>query len=386
MRFSQATVVVSTTGVAGGLEVGGYFWVYMQYVQGLRELGCDVYWLDRHSGTARDSSFLAFFDEMKQHNLGGRCTVYAGRENGNGRRGSYEYAGMPAHEIEAVFERADLLLNFYHGIDPALLSRFRRSAFVDLDPGLLQIWIDTGGLRLAPHDRYFTIGETVGTPSARFPGCGLEWIHVRPAVSLTLWPFTYTPESDAFTTVSSWWGQEWVLYGGDAYDNTKRASFLRFLALPRSANQALELALALTGDVPSDTEDRTLLQRHGWRVCRSFEVAGSPALYRRYIQKSRGEFSCAKPSCMRLQAAWVSDRTVCYLASGKPVVVQNTGPSTYLPNGRGLFRFSTISEAADALRTVNADYDRHCRAAREIAEAYFSATGVCERILDHALE
>lgn len=358
----------------------------MQYVQGLRELGCDVYWLDSRSGTVDDSTFLTFFEEMKRYNLSERCAVYASQENGDGNRGSYTYVGMPAQEVEAVLERADLLLNFFHGIDPTFLSRFRRTAFVDLDPGLLQIWIDTGQLRVPPHDLYFTIGESVGTPTATFPDCGLNWTRIRPPVCLTLWPFICTSPSDVFTTVSSWWGNEWVLYGGDSYENTKRVSFLRFVDLPRFTKQALELALALTTDQPSDVHDRRLLEGHGWRVRRSFEVAGSPELYRTYIQESRGEFSCAKPSCMRLQAAWVSDRTVCYLASGKPAVVQHTGPSTFLPNGRGLFRFSTIAEAADAFRTINADYQRQCRAAREVAEAYFSAVGVCQRILDHALK
>jgi len=107
-------------------------------------------------------------------------------------------------------------------------------------------------------------------------------------------------------------------------------------------------------------------------------------MYQSYIRGSRGEFSCAKPSAIRSQNAWISDRTVCYLASGKPAVVQNTGPSSYLPNGEGLFRFSTIAEAAAALAAVNADYERHCRAARSFAEAYFDAGKIIETILDAA--
>ena len=108
-------------------------------------------------------------------------------------------------------------------------------------------------------------------------------------------------------------------------------------------------------------------------------------MYQSYIQRSRGEFSCAKPSFMKFQNAWISDRTLCYLASGKPVVVQNTGPSSFLPNGEGMFRFSTLGEAADALATINADYARHCRSAREVAEAYFDGRQVLERILNFAL-
>ena len=127
------------------------------------------------------------------------------------------------------------------------------------------------------------------------------------------------------------------------------------------------------------------MENHGWRIRPSREVAGTPDSYQEYIQSARGEFSCAKPSCMRFQNAWVSDRTVCYLASGKRAVVQNTGPSGYLPNGEGLFRFSTLEEASAALEAVNADYPRHCRAARALAETHFDARKVIARILAVAL-
>jgi hypothetical protein len=165
-------------------------------------------------------------------------------------------------------------------------------------------------------------------------------------------------------------------------ENTKRVSFLRFLELPRHTRQPLELALYLTD---KDSEDRERLEQHGWRVRDSREVTGSPETYRSYLQRSRGEFSCAKLSCMEFQNAWISDRTLCYLASGKPAVVQHTGPSAYLPNGEGLFRFMTLEEAIGALEAVNADYQRHCRAAREIAEAYFDAEQVVARILNETL-
>src|SRR2546422_5459676 len=128
------------------------------------------------------------------------------------------------------------------------------------------------------------------------------------------------------------------------------------------------------------------LEARGWRIRHSGEVASSRELYQAHIQHSRGEFSCAKPSYMKLQTAWVSDRTVCYLASGKPVVVQDTGPSAFLPNGEGMFRFSTLKEAAGALAAINADYERHCRAARKLAENYFDARQAVEKIVSHALK
>jgi hypothetical protein len=245
--------------------------------------------------------------------------------------------------------------------------------------------MNTGQLAVPPHDRYLTTGETVGTPAARFSDCGLDWIHIRPCICLDLWPFVYDARCEMFTTVSSWLTTDFlkVTENGKTVlrENTKRVSFLEFRELPRHTRQPLELALYL---VDKDAEDRASLERHGWRVRHSTEVTSSPETYRSYIQTSRGEFSCAKPSCMDFQNAWISDRTLCYLASGKPVVVQHTGPSAFLPNGEGMFRFATVDEAAAALEAVNADYQRHCRAAREIAGG-FDAEQVAARILNETL-
>ena len=127
------------------------------------------------------------------------------------------------------------------------------------------------------------------------------------------------------------------------------------------------------------------MEEHGWRIQNSGEVAGTPELYQRYIQRSRGEFSCAKPSCMKWQNAWISDRTLCYLASGRPAVVQDTGPSDILPNGLGMFRFSTIEQAVHALAAINEDYFRHRRAARELAESYFDGRRILSALLNQAL-
>jgi len=166
------------------------------------------------------------------------------------------------------------------------------------------------------------------------------------------------------------------------YENTKRVAFLEYVDLPDLTNQPLELALFLRHE--RDMSERQALERRGWRIRHSCEVAGTPEAYKTYIQGSRGEFSCAKRSCREFQNAWVSDRTLCYLASGKPVVVQNTGPSAFLPDGEGMFRFSTLRQAADAFAAINADYKGHCDAARAIAEAHFDARRTLEEVLNVA--
>ena len=383
----MTTVVVSAHNVANSPRIGGHFWVYLQYVHGLRRLGCDVYWLERLSRDApwHDTSPAAvatFFRQMERFGLGGKAILYE-----SDGEGGLRFIGAGGAEAEALFGRADLLLNFHYAIDPALLARFRRSALVDIDPGLLQYWISEGQLQVPAHDLYLTIGETVGTPQARFPDCGLPWQHIRPPVCLDLWPYRYEPSARRFTTVSSWLAGEYVTErrGGVKrvlYENDKRVSFLRFAALPTRTSAELELALHLEGTL--DAADRELLERNGWHIRHALEVADTPERYRAYIQASRGEFSCVKPSCVELQTAWVSDRTVCYLASGKPAVVQDTGASAFLPGGEGLLRFSTLDEAAEALTTIEADYERHCRAARALAETYFDAQTVLADIIDLA--
>jgi len=381
----MVTVVISPVNVVNFPDGGGHFWVYMQYVQGLHQLGCEVYWLERFCSSGDqgyDASVLSTFAKrMERYGLAGKLMLYMSHEQSSDS-GQYTYLGMTQLEAEAILRRADLLLNFDYRIDAILLSCFRRTALVDIDPGLLQFWMATRQLLVPPHDVYITTGETVGTPSALFPDCGRLWFHIRPPICLERWPYVHDPRCEAFTTVSSWWGDEWITDGTEVYENNKRVPFLEFTELPGRTSQQLELALFF-GD--GDAQDLRVLASHGWRVRHSLEVARTPEMYQAYIQGSRGEFSCAKPSCMKFQNAWISDRTLCYLASGKPAVVQNTGPSALLPNGEGMFRFATLEEAADALATINRDYERHCRAARAMAEAYFDAKQVLRAILNVAL-
>ncbi|TMA49681.1 MAG: hypothetical protein E6J83_01260, partial [Deltaproteobacteria bacterium] len=169
----MATVVLSAFNVANFPEGGGHFWVYMQYAQGLRRLGCEVYWLEqfRHGKDPdRDAHAMAtFLEQMERFGFGRRVLLYT---LGDREDAPIAYLGVTPAEAEAVLRRADLVLNFHYAIDPRLLAGARRTALVDIDPGLTQLWISTGQLRVPRHDVYFTIGETVGTPRARFPDCG----------------------------------------------------------------------------------------------------------------------------------------------------------------------------------------------------------------------
>jgi hypothetical protein len=284
-------------------------------------------------------------------------------------------------DLEAAAE-ADLLLNLRYNLPAEVVARFRRSALLDIDPGLLQVWMSQGQVSVPQHDLYFTIGETVGQPGARFPDLGLKWHYTPPPVYLPEWPPVQADAMAPYTTVSHWWAKEWVEIDGELRDNNKRAAFLAYSDLPSRTSTPLELALCLA---PGDGEDGRLLEERGWKIRHAWTVSSEAEQYRAYIQQSRGEFSVVKPSCVWLNNAWISDRTLCYLASAKPAVVQHTGPSRFLPDSEGLFRFRNVQEAARALSAVESDYERHCRLARELAEEHFDAQKVVGSVLERAL-
>jgi hypothetical protein len=354
-------------------EGGGHHWVYLNWALGLRALGCRVTWLEAvEPGVPRE-----------------QARVWLGALKGwLGRYGLAESVALCTRDGEPLDLGAppdfgaDLLLNLQYGLGGAVVGRFRRAALIDIDPGQLQVWMSEGSIRVARHHVYFTIGEGVGRPGGRVPDVGLTWHHTPPCVTLAWWPPCPAAPGAPFTTVSHWSQEEWLQDGAECYQNDKRSGFLPFLDLPRRTAQPLELALCLAAD---EGGERTELVQRGWRLVHAYEVARTPWDYQRYVQQSRGEFSCVKPSYVRLASAWVSDRSLCYLASGKPVVVQHTGPSRFLPDAAGLFRFRTPDEAARSLDAVAADYDRQCRLARALAEEFFDARTVVKRVLERAL-
>lgn len=355
---------------------GGHFWVYLNWALGLQALGCDVIWLEAASPSTPTEEVIATVASLKswleRYGLG-HSVVLCSRTTEPLRA----EAAIGCVDLDVAYA-ADLLLNLAYDIPAPVVERFRRSALVDIDPGLNQIWITAGQLTVAPHDVYFTIGETVGQPGAMFPDCGLTWHYTPPAVFLPAWPVTPADYAAPYTTVTGWW-DGWMDFRGENYANAKRDGFFPFLDLPRRAPVPFELAIAGAGP------DLAMLRNRGWHVSDALVIAATPWDYQRYIQASRGEFSCAKPSCPRLQNAWISDRTLCYLASGKPAVVQHTGPSRFLPDSAGLFRFRDCEEAVRCLEIAETDYERQCRLARGLAEEYFDARKVLTEVLKRAL-
>jgi hypothetical protein len=352
--------------------LGGHAWVNLNWAFGLVANGVAVTFLESVppdvDPPAAARRIAAFRSQLAALGLKAEIAIVPS-----------DRSDPPEHTVpfERVVAETDLLLNFNYGLVPAVVARFARSLLVDIDPGLLQMWVSGGAFSLPPHDLYFTIGETVGQPAARFPDCGLRWHYTPPPVHLPAWPPTMAAGDAPFTTVTNWWAA-FEVDRGEVFNNEKRTSFMEYLDLPRRTDVALELAIY---HEQGNWSEFPLLHGHGWRARPAAEVSATPQAYRSYIQGSRGEFSCAKPSCMRLQNAWISDRTLCYLASGKPCVVQHTGASRFLPDAAGLFRFRTMDEAVGCLATATADYAHQCRLARALAAEHFDAQRIVASVL-----
>ena len=368
----NANTIVFPTG-------GGHRWVYLNWALGLRALGCRVIWsegvLPKWGAARIDELANILRDQLRPYGLAESIALY-----------SYNDEPVPPLPSRFLnFEEtlpSDLMLDIAYGSAENFVRRYRRSALIDIDPGILQIWVHQKNLKIAPHDAYFTIGETVGQRGSVIPDIGLPWHYLPPCVSLDAWPVSPAADDAPLTTVSQWRGGDWIIHDDQSYNNEKREGFLPYLDLPRRVHQPLELALGLS---EWEADQKADLLARGWRVRHASEVTGSPVEYQRYLQSSRGEFSCCKPSCVRLQNAWISDRTICYLASGKPAIVEHTGPSRFLPDDAGLFRFKTIEQAANAIEKVAADYPEQCRRARALAEEFFDARKACRRLLEIAL-
>ncbi len=360
---------------------GGHFWVYLNWALGFQSIGCNVIWLELidsgkpTEGIRENAAIL----KNKLSTYGFEHALALADINGLKIPAELQSYAM---DIEMAADRSDLIINQYYALPLHFLGRFRRSALLDIDPGLLQHWMYHKLINVQKHDIYFTIGETVGRTGALFPDCGIKWEHCLPAVSLQHWPVAKASANSPFTTVSHWNMGLYEEENGEYYLNDKRAGFLPFLKLPKKTSIPLELSICLGDD---ENLERNELQALGWRVKDSQIVASTPQGYQHYIQNSLGEFSCVKPSCVKLQNAWISDRTICYLASGKPAVIEHTGRSSFLPDNAGLLRFRNFDEALKCLDDVLLNYDKHTAWARALAEEYFDAKKVAKNLLEKAL-
>jgi hypothetical protein len=389
--------------------LGGVTWDYLQYVMGFARLGHDVYYVEDSGewpytpdGGASGSDWIAYDCTPNVSHLAAVMERF-----GFAGRWAYRFPitgrwfGLPARERRTVIESADLLINVSGTLKrPAEYRRISRLVYIDSDPVFTQIKLvrPRGHLkfrkRVDAHDVHMSFGEAL---SPRVPDTGHRWRPTRQPIVLSEWQ-TREPPGEAFTTVMSWTSYSPLTYGRQTFGQ-KDVELRRFLDLPSRVSPtpmevALNQAQHANWDADAPRERRggagrkvrvsagELLRLKGWRIADTARVAGDPECYRRYIQGSKAEWSVAKNGYVRGQPGWFSCRSACYLAAGRPVIVQDTGFDRILPVGEGILGFQTMEEAVAATREVEGNYGRHAKAARAIAEAHFDSDKVLTRLIE----
>jgi hypothetical protein len=348
----------------------GHTWQFLQYLLGFRRLGFDVLFIDQigdpaHSGVGYVRQILDRFDVD--------WTI---------AHKGHRHSGLSRHDTLAWVRSADLLLNVMgFCTDEELLAAARWRVFFDTDPGFGQMWHALGLADLfTGHDAFLTIGERIGAPDCSVPTCGLRWETTRQPVVLAEWPTAPAPaEVLTFGSIATWRGAYAPIeYGGRRY-GLRAHEFRRFADLPRITGRPFELALDIH---PSDAADRQLLEEGGFKLRDPRLVTATLDGYRDYVRSAWAELMVAKEMYVASRSGWFSERSACYLASGRPVLAQDTGLDGLIPTGEGVLTFTDLDEAVDGVEAIARDWPRHARAARELAGAYFDSDLVLGRLLD----
>ena len=295
--------------------------------------------------------------------------------------GSHTTHGCTYATLIDLATNADLLINISGLLtDETLLGAIDRRVYLDLDPGFNQLWHAVDGIDrgFGAHTHLVTIGQAIGQPGCDVPECGRRWITTLQPVVLTEWPRARETTHDALTTVGHWRAYGSVEHDGVFYGQ-KAHSLRPYFSLPTLTTERFLLAMAVH---PDETKDLAAMRENGWVLCDPANVAATPWEYQTFIQRSKAEFGIAKSGYVVSRCGWFSDRSVCYLASGRPVLAQDTGFGAFLPTGEGLFRFDSVDEVLDGVESINADYERHAAAARALAVEYFDSNTVLARLID----
>jgi len=379
-------MIIIFSGSIGRFPVGGHAWINMQYLIGLRELGHEVYYLEE----CGDESWVYNWEAQQltteldyPTSYVRACLETAGLADRWIYRAGEQSVGMKVEDFRDVCSQAALLL--VHAVPiPLWRPEYllpRRRAFIDTDPGFIQMSLEKGAPLLKQTvdrcESLFTVGQRIGAHDCLIPSAGRRWGKTVPPVALSHWPPIDDIGSGDFTCVLQWRGFRDEVYRGVTYGQKDR-EFPRFIDLPRMTSQPIRIALTGAG------EDR--LAPYGWRVEEGWSASRTPSAYRDFIRNSRAEFSVAKHGYVKMQGGWFSDRSVCYLASGRPVLVQDTGLADWLPTGKGVVPFRDVEQAVAGIAEINQNYDEHRACARSIAEEYFATGSVLPPLVSEAVD
>lgn len=364
-------IVIVAGMIAGDPYQGGATWAVLQYVLGLGRLGHDVVVVDPLPAGPIRPDVRCYFDAVcHRFGLGGRAALVP---TGGGPH------GMSADDLAGVVAHAAVLVNLSgRWRDHDRVAGIPVRAYIDLDPAFTQLWYAQGAdVGLASHTHHVTVGAGIISSASQVPTAGVTWRAILPPVVLERWPAQPPPAEPLLTTVANWRSYGSIEHDGTHYGQ-KAHAFRRLTGLPAASPVPIAVALSIH---PGDDDDRRRLVAAGWRLLDPVGVAGDPDRYQSFVQGSWGELGVAKSGYVAGQTAWVSDRTACYLASGRPAIVQDTGLGEVLPVGAGLLTFDGVDDGSDAIRDVVAEYDRHAMAARRIAETHLDARNVLSRLM-----
>ncbi|MDD5261752.1 MAG: hypothetical protein PHD76_07870 [Methylacidiphilales bacterium] len=372
--------IVIGVGIAGyPVSAAGTTWCFFQWVLGFRSAGWDVWMVEDIPGdkcVGWDGAPAAFEQSanrahweriVREFGLEGRATLLVDGKSEE-KKSLLDFASG-----------ADLFLNISgHFKNKAVLRAPKRRIYLDLDPAFTQIWAAVYGvdMNFGGHELFFTVGGLLNRPDCRAPKLDREWFVTLPPVNLEPWSPGNIAPGDAFTTMTHWYGYPPAEYQGQWYGN-KSEEFEKITDLPRQTRAQLEIAT----DLSPGQDEYEAFTRAGWRLVKAAPLNEPWQRYRDYLAGSKGEFCVAKNGYVRSRCGWFSDRSVCYLSLGRPVILQDTGWTEMLPAGEGLLPFQDMASAARALETVLSDEERHRRAARKIAEEYLDARKVVERMV-----
>jgi len=356
---------------------GGHAMHVLQMLEGLRRLGHEVLFCEFFEQPPGAEARAALGAVLRERWDPARVSLLDA-ETGE------SHAGASADEVAAFAAQADAVISLaahYRRAPWPLIGDVRPRILVDQDPGYTHLWAaeeaDPAEI-FGEHDVHFTVGLNVGTDRSRIPRSGIEWHPLAPPVILDWWPADAPVRRDRFTTIGAWRDYGYLELDGEVL-GPKVEEFRKFIDLPALAGEELELVLAIDPDDP----DRELLSEHGWRL-EDPSLVATPDAYRDYIAGSLGEFSCAKGGYVGTRSGWFSDRSACYLAAGRPIVVQPTGFEDVIPTGAGAFAVSDAGEAAAAMAEVRGPSAHHSQAARELAREFCDAERLMAAMLERA--
>jgi hypothetical protein len=370
---------------------GGNAWANLSYVLGLAELGHDVYYIEdsddyaacydpRISAATTDATYGLSFaaNAFARLRLDDRWAYYDAHAG--------EWKGARARDAGALCKSADLIVSYSGMWGNPLREWFEtvpRRAVIDGDPGFTQVrnLVDpVFRRRCEAYTAFFTIGANIGKPSCMIPADGFPWETTRPPVSLAAWPYLPGPRNARYTTVMQWETFPRPMRYGGLRLATKSESFRTFADLPRRLGPIFDIAVRSRWTSPD-----AMLRQAGWGIADVDAISRDPWAYQEFIQQSKAEFGIVKAGYVETRSGWFSERSAAYLASGRPVLHQDTGFPDWLPDGEGAFAFRSPEDVIDAVSRIDTDYDAHCRAARELAVEYFSTDRVLPPLIDAAM-